>query len=154
MRRVGQATLPGKQCILNISRSADLPTSVLSPESRKSSRAARSDGPMRRTERAKEEDRRQWMGNGWRVVVLTVVLSLCGCRTHRTSVSPDVSAAAAFQRCCARCHGARGQGGSGADLRGLSDAPADIAAIITHGQGKMPPFGRTLTPSQIQSLAV
>jgi mono/diheme cytochrome c family protein len=59
-----------------------------------------------------------------------------------------------YRRYCSGCHGVKGQGGRGADLRGLVDAPEAIAAVIADGQGKMPAFRRKLTFGQIRGLAI
>jgi len=64
------------------------------------------------------------------------------------------SAATDYRLHCAGCHGAGGQGGTGDDLRGLSDTPEAIAAVIANGQGKMPPFRRKLSAGQRRRLAV
>jgi mono/diheme cytochrome c family protein len=72
----------------------------------------------------------------------------------RTARRAPESPAKTFKLYCSGCHGAKGQGGAGANLQGLADSRAEIAAIITHGQGKMPAFGRRLTVGQIRRMAV
>jgi mono/diheme cytochrome c family protein len=86
--------------------------------------------------------------------VVALAVSLGGSRGSRAESRSALRAARGFRRYCSPCHGTRGQGGRGADLRGLSDPPAAVAAIIANGQGRMPAFGRRLTPCEIRGLAV
>ena len=63
---------------------------------------------------------------------------------------------------CAACHGASGKGdtavGKADNVRDLASADvqkqsdADLTAIITNGKGKMPAYGKSLTPDQVKSL--
>jgi mono/diheme cytochrome c family protein len=70
-------------------------------------------------------------------------------RSRLTALDPAVT----YRQYCSGCHGAKGQGGRGDDLRELSDTPEAIAGVITDGQGKMPPFRRKLTVEQVRRLA-
>ncbi len=95
------------------------------------------------------------MTKGWVVWAVPVLAAgMVSYRGHPRESGRGINPAITFQRRCSGCHGVRGQGGTGADLRRLSDPTPAIAAIIADGQGKMPPFRRRLTPRQIRSLAV
>src|SRR3982751_1794122 len=61
---------------------------------------------------------------------------------------------ALFQQNCARCHGANGKLG----LNGAHDlTKSNLNAfgrtyLVTNGMGKMPAFGKMLTPAQVQQV--
>lgn len=59
---------------------------------------------------------------------------------------------------CAGCHGQSGGGGAGVRLAGrMKEAYPDIAdqiAVITNGRRAMPAFGDSLTPEQIEAVAM
>ncbi len=73
---------------------------------------------------------------------------------------PAVAAAAPpagqllYQKNCARCHGANGQlGANGAHNLTKSNLNAfGRTYLVTNGMGKMPAFGRELTPAQVQQV--
>ena len=58
----------------------------------------------------------------------------------------------AFANVCASCHGAQGGGGLGPRIAGRTDMPA-IAAVVTNGQGAMPPLGGVLSPAEIEAVS-
>ncbi len=65
---------------------------------------------------------------------------------------------AVFVNNCARCHGARGEGGIGVQLSDgrVSSRYPDIddqIAVISGGKNAMPSFGGDLTPEQIRAVA-
>jgi cytochrome c6 len=68
---------------------------------------------------------------------------------------------ALYKSKCAACHGADGTGSAmgkkmgahdftTADVQGMSDA--ELATIITNGKNKMPKYGASLKPEDIQGL--
>ena len=59
-----------------------------------------------------------------------------------------------FQKNCVRCHGADGQlGRNGAHNLTKSNLNAfGRTSLVTNGLGKMPAFGKTLTPAQVQAV--
>jgi quinoprotein glucose dehydrogenase len=59
---------------------------------------------------------------------------------------------AAFLRVCASCHGANGAGGAGPGIRGRTDF-ANIARVISQGQGEMPSLANSLSPAEIDAIA-
>ena len=67
---------------------------------------------------------------------------------------PLVPGQALFQKNCVRCHGANGKLG----LNGAHDlTKSNLNAfgrtyLVTNGLGKMPAFGKTLTPAQVQQV--
>ncbi|MBJ6110667.1 c-type cytochrome [Hymenobacter sp. BT523] len=67
---------------------------------------------------------------------------------------PQVPGQALFQKNCARCHGANGKKG----LNGAHDlTKSNLNAfgrtyLVTNGMGKMPAFGKVLTPAQVQQV--
>lgn len=70
--------------------------------------------------------------------------------------------AAVYKAKCASCHGADGSGqtpvGKKMNLRDLrapevqKQSNADLTKIITDGKGKMPGYGKKLTPEEIKGL--
>lgn len=64
---------------------------------------------------------------------------------------------AVFATQCAKCHGARGQGGLGPQLAGgrvVERFPnvADQVEVVSEGRGRMPAFGASLTADQIAAV--
>ena len=59
-----------------------------------------------------------------------------------------------FQKNCVRCHGADGRkGASGAhDLTKSNLNAFGRTYLVTNGLGKMPAFGKKLTPEQVQQV--
>ena len=59
-----------------------------------------------------------------------------------------------FQKNCVRCHGANGKRGlNGAhDLTKSNLNEFGRTYLVTNGMGKMPAFGKTLTPAQVQQV--
>ena len=59
-----------------------------------------------------------------------------------------------FQKNCVRCHGANGKRGAfGAhDLTKSNLNAFGRTYLVTNGMGKMPAFGKTLTPEQVQQV--
>ena len=59
-----------------------------------------------------------------------------------------------FQKNCVRCHGANGQlGANGAHNLTKSNLNAfGRTYLVTNGMGKMPAFGKKLTPAQVQQV--
>jgi cytochrome c6 len=59
-----------------------------------------------------------------------------------------------FQKNCVRCHGANGKRGAfGAhDLTKSNLNEFGRNYLVTNGMGKMPAFGKTLTPAQVQEV--
>ena len=59
-----------------------------------------------------------------------------------------------FQKNCVRCHGADGRkGASGAhDLTKSNLNAFGRTYLVTNGLGKMPAFGKKLTPAQVQEV--
>jgi cytochrome c6 len=79
-----------------------------------------------------------------------------------TSVRADGDAAKVYKTNCVLCHAADGSGTSpsgkamkakdlrSAEVQGKSDT--ELTDFITKGQGKMPAFGKKLSPDTIKSL--
>ena len=61
---------------------------------------------------------------------------------------------AIFQKNCVRCHGANGKRGAfGAhDLTKSNLNAFGRTYLVINGMGKMPAFGKTLTPEQVQQV--
>ena len=59
-----------------------------------------------------------------------------------------------YQKNCLRCHGANGKkGANGAhDLTKSNLNAFGRTYMVTNGMGKMPAFGKTLTPAQVQQV--
>ena len=67
---------------------------------------------------------------------------------------PTLPGQAIFQKNCVRCHGANGKRGvNGAhDLTKSNLNEFGRSYLVTNGMGKMPAFGKTLTPGQVQQV--
>jgi glucose dehydrogenase len=59
---------------------------------------------------------------------------------------------ATYERMCAVCHGAQGQGATGPALAGRNDY-VNIARVIAQGQGEMPTLASSLTQAEIDATA-
>ena len=91
-----------------------------------------------------------------------LVVSLVVGSGTTVAASADDPAAATFGTNCATCHGANGSGDTAVgksihipDLRSpavQSQPDAQLAEIITHGKGAMPPFGSSLSKDDIDAL--
>ncbi|WP_310394543.1 cytochrome c [Hymenobacter sp.] len=86
---------------------------------------------------------------------LTALLLLLPLLPRPVRAKPPVLAGQLlFQKNCARCHGANGKLG----LNGAHDlTKSNLNAfgrtyLVTKGLGKMPAFGKTLTPAQVQQV--
>jgi mono/diheme cytochrome c family protein len=89
------------------------------------------------------------------------VAALGGC--HRPPKSQESRGASLFARVCSGCHGLTGRDGirSGYRIppRDLTDpelyktlSDDQIKGVIRNGKGQMPPFGRALTPEDLDDL--
>lgn len=67
---------------------------------------------------------------------------------------PPVTGQVLFQKNCQRCHGADGKkGASGAhDLTKSNLNAFGRTYLVTNGMGKMPSFGKKLTPEQVKQV--
>jgi cytochrome c6 len=67
---------------------------------------------------------------------------------------PVLPGQAIFQQNCVRCHGANGKRGlNGAhDLTKSNLNEFGRTYLVTNGMGKMPAFGKKLTPAQVQQV--
>lgn len=70
------------------------------------------------------------------------------------ALSPPAPGQLLFQQNCQRCHGKDGRlGANGAHDLTLSNLNAyGRTYLVTSGMGKMPAFGKTLTPKQIEEV--
>lgn len=96
--------------------------------------------------------------NNQRAVVLAS-LCLAGLILFGTNAKADAQAGAAMYKTkCASCHGADGKGKAALKTQDLASAAvqnmsdAELTAITTNGKGKMPAYGKSLKPEQIQDL--
>lgn len=96
--------------------------------------------------------------NNQRAVMLAS-LCLAGLILFSTNAKADVQAGAAtYKTKCASCHGADGKGKAALKTEDLASAAvqnksdAELTAITTDGKGKMPAYGKSLKPDQIQDL--
>jgi cytochrome c6 len=71
-----------------------------------------------------------------------------------SAAPPALPGQAIFQKNCVRCHGANGKRGlNGAhDLTKSNLNEFGRSYLVTNGMGKMPAFGKTLTPEQVQQV--
>ena len=67
---------------------------------------------------------------------------------------PELTGQLLFQKNCVRCHGADGRkGASGAhDLTKSNLNAFGRTYLVTNGLGKMPAFGKKLTPAQVEQV--
>ncbi|MFZ0522053.1 MAG: cytochrome c [Candidatus Acidiferrales bacterium] len=92
-------------------------------------------------------------------LVVLAFLCLAGLILFSTNAKADAQAGAAtFKTKCASCHGADGKGKAALKTQDLGSAAvqnmsdAELSAITTNGKGKMPAYGKSLKPDQIQDL--
>lgn len=88
---------------------------------------------------------------------LILLLALCP-----SWLAAQDNAASLFKSKCVMCHGEDGSGNTSSgkalkakDLRSAetqSKSEAELTEVITKGRNKMPAFGQTLRPDQIQQL--
>ncbi|GAB2856847.1 hypothetical protein GCM10027044_15870 [Hymenobacter ruber] len=74
---------------------------------------------------------------------------------HLVSAAPPVlPGQAIFQKNCVRCHGTNGKLGlnSAHDLTKSNLNAFGRTYLVTNGMGKMPAFGKKLTPEQVQQV--
>ncbi|WP_046244922.1 c-type cytochrome [Hymenobacter terrenus] len=86
---------------------------------------------------------------------LPALLLLLPLLPHFTLAKPLLPPGQAiFQKNCARCHGANGKLGlNGAhDLTKSNLNVFGRTYLVTKGMGKMPAFGKVLTPEQVQQV--
>ena len=105
------------------------------------------------------------------VVALAVVFGLAAIMKHQTSAAEAKQNSttssngvvqtsflplghSAYTQYCSSCHGDRGQGVMGPDIRDEDMSDADIANTIKQGSGRMPAFKTVLTPNQISGLVM
>ena len=75
--------------------------------------------------------------------------------TTTTTTEPAVDGSAVYSLNCVACHNDSGEGGTGADLRQSTLAPAEITSVIVNGRGKlMPGWGDILTAAEIEAVAL
>jgi len=74
--------------------------------------------------------------------------------SHAQGAKPLPPGQVLFQKNCVRCHGANGKlGANGAhDLTASNLNAFGRTFIVTNGMGKMPAFGKVLTPQQVQQV--
>lgn len=89
-----------------------------------------------------------------------LAVAVSGCRVEER----DVDAAELYERTCARCHGASGEGGVAAAPgepapRDLTDpawqrsrSDEELARVVVSGSGSMPSFADVLAPEEVESL--
>jgi cytochrome c6 len=90
-----------------------------------------------------------------------ILMSLCfvSLVLFNTNAKADTHpGAATFKAKCAACHGADGKGKAALKTQDMSSAAvqqmsdAELTAITANGKGKMPAYGKKLTPDQIKQL--
>ncbi len=91
-------------------------------------------------------------------VALAVVVSSCSSVPEAPADDAQlVEGQQIYARSCASCHGASGQGGTGARLAGtVGETYPDIddqMAVIAEGRNAMPPFGGRLSAEEIEAVA-
>lgn len=100
--------------------------------------------------------RRTWVPVGAAVLVIILVLAFgggCGGDAGSTSTVINVQGAELFTSFCSTCHGLRGEGGVGPDLRKTQDKDrATVESQIKNGKGTMPAFTDKLNAEQITAV--
>jgi mono/diheme cytochrome c family protein len=74
-----------------------------------------------------------------------------------SDVPAEIDAAGIYGQSCAGCHGGDGSGGLGPPLKATRILerfanPADQAAVIANGRGRMPSFSSRLTAAEINAI--
>lgn len=100
--------------------------------------------------------RRTWVPAGVAILVIALVLAFgggCGGSTGTTPTAVNVQGAELFTSFCSTCHGLRGEGGVGPDLRKTQDKDrATVESQIKNGKGTMPGFTDKLNAGQITAV--
>ncbi len=88
-----------------------------------------------------------------RFVALSLLLPLLPVR-FAWAGPPVLTGQLLYQKNCQRCHGANGKkGANGAhDLTKSNLNAFGRTYLVTNGMGKMPAFGKTLSPEQVQQV--
>ena len=90
------------------------------------------------------------MGRAFAGAVLALALSAMACVEQPAS---DATGEQIYAQLCGRCHGANLEGGVGPALDHGSDVASQpdsqVRLTIERGSGRMPAFGSTLSPAQI-----
>jgi mono/diheme cytochrome c family protein len=98
-----------------------------------------------------------------RLLISAGLVWLSGCNQKKAPPTKLEEARYLYNGTCARCHGVDGKSGfvalGGAQPQNLTDpqfqrarSDADLVAVITHGKGAMPAFGKLYRPEEIQAL--
>jgi mono/diheme cytochrome c family protein len=91
------------------------------------------------------------------ILVIALVLAFgggCGGSTSTTPTVINVQGAELFTSFCSTCHGLRGEGGVGPDLRKTAGKDrATVESQIKNGKGTMPGFTNKLNAGQITAVA-
>lgn len=92
------------------------------------------------------------------LVFLTALGALACGESAKGGISvKDVAATGAlFQQNCSTCHGAKGEGGLGPNLKTgapINRSVEDLSAHISAGSGVMPAFKDKFSPEQINEMA-
>ncbi len=98
-----------------------------------------------------------------RLLIPAGLVWLSSCNQKEAPPSKLEEARYLYNGTCARCHGLDGKSGfvalGGKPPQNLTDpefqrtrSDADLVAVITHGKGAMPAFGKLYRPEEIQSL--
>jgi mono/diheme cytochrome c family protein len=98
-------------------------------------------------------------------VLMAAALFVASASTHSTAQTGKGKAggggnvAAIYDKDCAKCHGAKGEGLKTLDTPNFQDpkwqaghTDKKLSAVITNGEGVMPGFKGKLTPAQITAL--
>ncbi|GAB3298021.1 hypothetical protein GCM10027511_13170 [Hymenobacter humi] len=87
-----------------------------------------------------------------RVAAFSLLLSLL--LQPAAATPPVLPGQVLYQKNCLRCHGANGKkGANGAhDLTKSNLNAFGRTYMVTNGMGKMPAFGKTLSPAQVQQV--
>ena len=82
---------------------------------------------------------------------ITLLLLACG---HAASAGPPAPGLRLYRQNCARCHGQDGRlGANGAhDLTKSNLNAMGRTYMVVNGMGKMPAFGKELTPVEVQQV--
>jgi mono/diheme cytochrome c family protein len=97
-----------------------------------------------------------------RIALTGIIFSCVAILVSPAQLRADDDAAKVYKTNCTLCHSADGSGSSptgkalkAKDLRSdevQKSADTDLASIITNGKGKMPAFGKKLSPDAVKSL--
>jgi mono/diheme cytochrome c family protein len=92
--------------------------------------------------------------------IFFAIILFTACQQHGSSAAATEGGAKLFDQYCATCHQGNGIGGpapqvglNAPDIRQFTKSQSELEGIITHGFGRMPAFGDSISAANISMIA-